>query len=273
VATAARARRRAIHLGGERPRRTSSPALPELVSSLALPFDAERIVAWLPAALLVVVAVAVAVAGAGGVVAVLVGAAATTGVLRRSAPVRRAARAERDLPVVLDGVARQLRAGSSLAQAIASARPPAAATELRPAWDRLADLIPVVGVTAAIDDWAEAAGPPSLRRSIRLSAAALALAASTGGSPARAIDGVAATLRARLAVADEVRALSSQARLSAAVIAAAPAVFGALAGLSDPRTREFLSSGAGAVVVTVGLGLDGLGAWWMARLCRPPERP
>ena len=241
------------------------------IAALALPVDADRAAAALPATVLVAGAVAVALLGFGGAVVLVVAAGAVGVSLHRSAPRRRAASSERALPLVLDAVARQLRAGSSLPQAVTSARPPAGAAELRRSWDRLADLIPLVGVSAAIDDWAAAEARSSVRRSVHLTSAALALAAATGGSPARAIDGVAATLRSRLAVADEVRALSAQARASAAVIAAAPVVFGALAGLTDPRTRAFLASPAGLGLLVAGVGLDAVGAWWMVRLCRAPE--
>jgi tight adherence protein B len=110
-------------------------------------------------------------------------------------------------------------------------------------------------------------------RSLALAASALALAVSSGGSAGRAVDGVAATIRSRLAVAEELRALSSQARASAAVIALAPIVFGTAAAATDDRTLAFLSTPAGVAVLTAGVTLDALGAWWMSRLCRPPTAP
>lgn len=307
----------------------SSGGVAAHLSRLALPIDVEVAPAThLPAATLLASAAAFALVGAAGVAALAVIALGSLAALGRTAPRRRAVATERALPVVLESVARHLRAGGSLAQAISAADPPRTAPDLRRSWERLANLIPVLGVTAALDDWsggfapgassvdpwstasatsgsfsrslpsAVAACPPlpsfNIRRlaarravprtsrstpsatttpssrSIQLAAAALSLAASTGGSPARAIDGVAATLRSRLAVADEIRALSSQARASAAVIALAPLAVGALASASDARHRAFLTSPAGATLLLAGLTLDALGAWWMARLCRPP---
>jgi tight adherence protein B len=237
-----------------------------------LPLDAARLACWLPGVGLLVVASAASTlgpAGAGGsaVVAVVLVVA-----LRRGAPRRRVVATERALPGVLDGVARHLRAGGSLAQAIAAAQPPATVQDLRAQWDRLAALVPVVGVTAALGDWSSSTAESSSldSRSVRLAAAALALASTTGGSPARAIDGVAATLRSRLAVSDEIRALSSQARASALVIALSPLAFGLLGGVRDSRSRAFRASRAGATFLVLGLALDALGGWWMARLCRPP---
>jgi Flp pilus assembly protein TadB len=102
---------------------------------------------------------------------------------------------------------------------------------------------------------------------VRLAVAALALSAESGGAAARAVDGVAATLRANLAVAGEVRAQAAQARLSGLVIALAPLGFGALAAGTDARTAHFLlRSTLGSLCLAGGLALDGLAAWWMHRI-------
>ena len=104
---------------------------------------------------------------------------------------------------------------------------------------------------------------------MRLGVAALCLGAETGGAQARAVDGVAATVRERLAVAAELRALSSQARISALVIGLAPIGFGAFAAATDPRTSAFmLHTPAGLILLATGLVLDGLGWLWMQRLAR-----
>lgn len=275
------------------------------VAALALPISARQVRSYAPAVTLLAVVIAFTLLEAIGVLALVVAGAATVAALHRTAPRRRAAASERALPALLDAVARHLRAGGSLAQAITAAAPPAAVPDLQRSWTRLADLIGLLGVTAALEDWASDHGRRSVRdddavpldrmagrsgwgahtrpaagatvgrrdgtsRSVHLAAAALALASTTGGSPARAIDGVAATLRSRLAVAEELRALSSQARTSAVVIALAPLAFGLLAGASDQRTRDFLASPAGLVLLAAGLTLDAIGAYWMSHLCRPP---
>ena len=104
---------------------------------------------------------------------------------------------------------------------------------------------------------------------MRLGVAALCLGAETGGAQARAVDGVAATVRERLAVAAELRALSSQARISALVIGLAPIGFGAFAAATDPRTAQFmLHTPAGLALLVGGLILDALGWLWMQRLAR-----
>jgi tight adherence protein B len=97
----------------------------------------------------------------------------------------------------------------------------------------------------------------------------MALGVDTGGAQARAVDGVAATLRDRLALDAEVRALSSQARASAVVIGVAPVVFGAVTAATDARTAAFLfRSPVGLLCLAMGLGLDALSWFWMRRLVR-----
>src|SRR5206468_8341549 len=93
-----------------------------------------------------------------------------------------------------------------------------------------------LSVADAIDAWAagtEGDGVP-------LAAAALALGAELGGTAAHSLDGVADTLRDRNAVHREIRALSTQARASAAVIAVAPIAFSLLVALADPSSVRFL---------------------------------
>lgn len=263
VTTAGRIRRRVAVLsgatGGSGPASSLGAAV---VARLALPGDPDAL-----ARLVLTVGAGIPLLGflAGGVRLGLISAAAVAGagvVAWRGAPARRDRAFEAALPDVLEGVARHLRTGGSLAQAIAAAEPDDP-PELVDEWRSVVRAIPTKGAVAALDNWAGCGRP-----SVRLAAAALALAAETGGSPARAVDGVAATLRSRLALAEEVRALASQARASAAVIAAAPVVFGALAGATDDRTARFFASPAGAVVAVAGLFLDLAGAAWMARLCR-----
>ncbi|MCA1684172.1 MAG: type II secretion system F family protein, partial [Actinobacteria bacterium] len=172
---------------------------------------------------------------------------------------------ERALPGALEAVARALRSGASLNQALHEA-----ATTTR---GRLG--IELGRVTAEAGHGAglvEALDRLAVRRplpGVRLAVAALCLGVETGGAQARAVDGVAVTMRERLAVAAEVQALSSQARVSALVIGVAPLGFGAFAAVTDPRHARFLlHTPLGLAFVTTGLVLDGLGWLWMQRLSR-----
>lgn len=206
-------------------------------------------------------------AGVGGLrvagVAVL-GLAGAWAVAVRGAESRRLAGIDGELPALLEAVARQLRAGASLTQALTGAAPrPGGALE--PSWEQTTSSIREVGVAEACSRWRNR---PQARPAERLAATALALAADTGGAPARAVDGVAGTLRSRQALSAELRALTSSARASAAMIALAPVAFGGLAAVTDPRTSAFTRTTEGTALFCAGLVLDGLGWWWMARLCR-----
>lgn len=169
------------------------------------------------------------------------------------------------LPAAVEAVARSLRTGASLRQALAEA---ARATP-GPVGADLAGVAAAVergsGVVPALEAWAERRPLPS----VCLVVAAVCLGAEAGGARAEAIDGVAASLRRRQAAAREVRALAAQARASALVIAVAPLAFCALASATDARTSAFLlGTPAGLLLLTAGLALDAAGALWMARLTR-----
>lgn len=175
---------------------------------------------------------------------------------------RRDARAEAALPEVLEGIARSLRSGASLRLAfaeVASAGGPVAADLRRVATaaDHGAEL------RDAIEGWGRAR-PAS---GVQLAVSALCLGIEAGGPQARAVDGVATTIRQRLGVAAEARALGAQARMSALVIALSPVAFCALASASDARTGHFLlHNGTGQLLLAAGVTLDALGALWMTRL-------
>lgn len=196
--------------------------------------------------------------------AVLLGAAVGLGppVLLRSRVGRRGRRVVQELPALLEAVARSLRTGATLRTALLDA-----ARAPTPAGEELARvLVPLaagVGLAEALAAWPQRRPSPS----VRLAVGALLLADAVGGAPARAVDGVAATLRDRLEVEAEARALASQARTSALVVAVAPLVFAGLGAAGDERTAHFLlGTRAGLLCLVAGLGLDAAGAWWMARL-------
>ena len=173
-------------------------------------------------------------------------------------------RREAALPALLEGIARSLRAGSSLHQAVEDAAAQALAGS-----DDLALVAATVShgssLSQALDRWAELRPLPG----VRLAVAALALSADAGGVSARAVDGVAMTLRQRQTVRAEARALATQARLSAVVMALAPIAFGLVAMAADSRSMRFLfGTPAGLGMLSLGLLLDLCGFAWMSRLTR-----
>jgi tight adherence protein B len=176
---------------------------------------------------------------------------------------RRDRQLEQSLPDALDAVARSLRSGASMRQAVAESAD-AVRGLLRDDLDVVArDVGDGESLDRALERWCERRPRPG----VRLAAAALALGAETGGASARAIDGVTATLRTNLGIAGEVRALSSQARLSALVIVLAPLAFSLLATTSDGTSAAFLlGTPVGWLCLVVGLGLDAIGWLWMRRV-------
>ena len=176
---------------------------------------------------------------------------------------RRSRQLERALPFALDDVARSLRSGGSLRMAIVEAASRASGVlgaDLARVATELDDGCPLHDALAR---WEERRRV----RSVRLTVAALSLAAETGGASARAIDGVAATLRVNLSIAGEVKALASQARMSALVIVLAPLAFTALAASTDHRTARFLvATPFGLACLAGGLLLDTIGWAWMRRI-------
>ncbi len=208
---------------------------------------------------------ALCAAGPGLAVLVAAATAGTPGLAWRLLRHRGTAALEAALPGAVDSIAGGLRSGASLRQAVAEA----GRTALGPLGADLRAVATAVdrgaGLVVALEGWAERRPQPG----VRLVVAALCLGAETGGATARAVDAVAATLRQRLAAQAEARALATQARVSAGVIAVAPLAFCALSAATDRRSAGFLlRTPAGLVLLSAGLALDAAGALWMARLTR-----
>jgi len=171
---------------------------------------------------------------------------------------RQRQRLDRQIPDALDRVVRQLRSGSTLSLSLAEVG------EVEPVFAQLAkELSQGQSVSHAVGIWRLEDDLPNRQ----LTATALELASTAGGASARVLDGVATTLRDRRAVEREVTALSSQARASAVVLVFAPLVFATMAAAFDDRILEVLiGRPIGWACIGLGLGLDGIGALWMARL-------
>ena len=170
------------------------------------------------------------------------------------------------MPEVLEQVAGGLRAGGSLLGALTEAAQGADLPE-----PLAADLARVIsraeegGLEAALDRWAGERPLPV----VAAAAAALEVAVSAGGPAAPALDGLAAGLRDRHDAAGEVAALSAQARLSAVVVGAAPAVSLGLSLLVDRRVAPTLIGTApGRACLLAGVVLEGLAGLWMHRIVR-----
>jgi tight adherence protein B len=184
----------------------------------------------------------------------------------RLLPARRARRRDRQLPDALDRTAAALRAGDSVGAALARV----AAAIPAPLGTELLSVARAVRLgTSAADALGAWARQPSSSPDVQLVATALAIGARAGGELARAVDGVAATLRERHELRREVHALATQARASAAVLAVAPLAFAGLVASIEPGAALFLvTEPVGLLCLVGGLGLEAVGAMWMARITR-----
>jgi tight adherence protein B len=213
------------------------------------------------------IAVVLTAAGGGGPVgaALVAGGVllAPFGVLRWGRA-RRERRLAASVPVLVDRIAAELRAGGTLPGAISRAADSdlPLADDLRWIDARARMGLPLADALAAWPRRREIAGVVAV-------AGALAMCATVGGRAADALDGLAAACRDRLAVAAEAGALSAQARASAIVVGGAPIAvlaWSALTGGSAIRT--LLATPVGWMCAVLGIGLEVVGAWWMHRIIR-----
>ena len=168
------------------------------------------------------------------------------------------------LPYALEQVASELRGGGTVATAIdhLARSPSPVARDARRVHARTTMGMPLVESLAVWPTEHDAPGIPA-------AAGAFAVATSMGGGSADALDRLASSLRDRLDAAAEASALSTQARLSAVVVGAAPIGYLAFASLVDARSvGALVGTGVGRVCLVVGVGLEVLAALWMRRIVR-----
>ena len=158
-----------------------------------------------------------------------------------------------------DDLARQVRSGSTLRDALTTTLPTDPATrratdELRRGLDR----------GRSVADACRPAGNAGAH--LRLAMVVIATAARLGGPPAPAIDRTAGTLRQRAVDADERIVHAAQARLSAHVLTAVPLAMLLLLLVTDHDVRATATSTLGATCIGVGLSLNAIGSVWMRRI-------
>jgi Flp pilus assembly protein TadB len=151
------------------------------------------------------------------------------------------------VPAALEHVASELRSGGTVATAIG-----AVATGDSPLALDMARIDARVRLGASIGQALSAWSTERDVAGVDASAGALAMCASVGGRSADALDGLATSLRDRLGVAAEARALSS---------------------FVDPHALQVLTGTFfGRLCLVLGLGLEGLGGLWMRSIVRSGSR-
>lgn len=165
-------------------------------------------------------------------------------------------------------IASALRSGRSLGQALTTAADEAD----DPLSTILADTAHAaslgVPMDEALDRFADAVGGSD----VRLVSGVLKVHRRTGGALAASLDDVARTLADRREAARELRSLTAQARLSAAILGLLP--LGFFLFLSVVARRDIESAyrtTAGASAIGIGLALQGAAFVWIRRLLRVDE--
>lgn len=178
---------------------------------------------------------------------------------------RLAARLDRQLPAVAAALARGVRTGATLPLAMAELAEHVEA----PAGDELQAVVASIQRGIPLDDALERWRRTRPSASVALLVAACRFGHREGGDLGAALDGAAVSLLDGVEVAAEARALSTQARTSAAVLVALP-VLGAVGfSLLDPAVAQTLfTTVPGWICLAAGSTLDALGAWVLARMVR-----
>lgn len=164
-----------------------------------------------------------------------------------------------------DELARSVRSGSTLRDALRTVSPddPAARRALAPvglAIDRGASVAEAAGRAAA----------PGQHLALALSV--VGTASRVGGPSAAAIDRTAMALRRRAAEVDDRSAQAAQARLSTHVLTALPLLMLAVLAATDAEVRTVVTSPLGAGCIGAGLALNVTGWWWMGRIVGTARR-
>ena len=211
-----------------------------------------------------------AAAAAGFVLSGLIGACLGVAAVLATRRVRRfrsarasIARRDEQLADAIGALTAAVRAGMSVPQAIAyaarEAEPPIADELCRVA----ADLEVGVPLSDAGAAWSERAGSDDAG----LVLGALDLHRRSGGDLPAVLDQVTSTIRERVAVAREVRALTAQARLSGWILGILPIGFFAFLWLTSRRDIEgALATPTGIASVSIGLALEAGAFLWIRSL-------
>lgn len=206
----------------------------------------------------------------GPVVAIAVGVAAAVAPVaidRKRNATRRTA-IDGQLLDAVTAIASALRSGRSLGQALVTAADEAddPLSTILAATAQAASL--GVPMDDALDRFADALGGSE----VRLVSGVLKVHRRTGGALAASLDDVAKTLAARREAARELRSLTAQARLSAAILGLLPLGFFLFMSVVARRDIESAyRTSAGASAIGVGLALQGAAFVWIRRLLRVDE--
>ena len=174
-------------------------------------------------------------------------------------------RIEEALPDYLQSVANGLRAGHALTTALEGAITPDGGpldVEMVKTTKETRLGIPL---EAALGDLMERCGVME----VDMAVTAILVQRQVGGNLAEVLDRIQATLRERVRIAGEVRALTAQGRLSGMVVGLMPVGLALLMWVMDPAFIAPLTSTAiGHILILLAVGLEGLGAYAISRVVK-----
>lgn len=169
------------------------------------------------------------------------------------------------LPDAVELVARSLRSGASVVQALDDV----SSSVTGPLGVAFARVVADTRRGASLSRALQRLVTRSPHSEVRVVVVALTLASESGAGPARALDGVSTSLRDSQRLRAELAALTSQARASAMVLIALPVAFVVVNAALDPSALRFLlHDTAGRLCLSIGLALDVLGWIWMRGLVK-----
>jgi tight adherence protein B len=198
-----------------------------------------------------------------GLAAGMVGGALVPQALEKKRRAKRSHELERQLAEVAESTAMAVRSGLSIAQALEFA----AEESTQPMSEVVGNLTQEqrlgVPFEEALRRFAEDLGSPDAR----LFTLVVGIHARSGGNLAGALDDVAVTIRHRIGVRRELRALSAQGRISGTILGALPvAFFLVLAATSRQDLAPVYRSSAGIAMISAGLAMEALAFLWIRRL-------
>jgi tight adherence protein B len=187
--------------------------------------------------------------------------------IRRVGPFRSrralAARRDEQLADAIGALTAAVRSGMSVSQALSYA----ARESEPPVADELARVVSDVEVGVPLGDAVEAWADRSGSQDAQLVAGALDLYRRSGGDLPAVLDQVAGTIRERVGVGREIRALTAQARLSGWILGVLPIGFFAFLWLTSRRDIQgALATPAGLGSVLLGLVLEVGAFFWIRSL-------
>ena len=185
--------------------------------------------------------------------------------LARRREARRSAAVERQLADLAEASAQAMRSGLSISQALDFAHSESESPLRELLGEAMARQAVGVPLDHALQGFADAVGTDDARLLIMV----FGIHTRSGGDLPGALDEVGRTIRHRIAVRRELRALSAQGRISGAILGSLPIVFFLFMSITSRRDLDpVLRSPAGILMVGGGLAMQGLAYLWIRRLLR-----